>query len=185
MSLVWPPAHSRSFLRVDRKLMALPSLKASKNGQCSAFLGNLWQCLTILIGEKLLLTSRLNLSCFILCPLPFTFLTCTAAKSPNPYSQWPPQRHWRPLSAPPQAVQASSLSLSSHSTRSSSWPSRQPSEEIASIYWCFSWIKDQERMQYSRYGLNVCNYFIWCQNIFSCGLQIEGTKSTLIGNNLG
>lgn len=61
----------------------------------SASLGSLLHCWAVLMGKKVFLMARLNLSCSNFYLLPFILPPCTALWNLAPSSWWSPHRFWR------------------------------------------------------------------------------------------
>lgn len=62
---------------------------------CTTSLGNLFQCLTVLIGKEFFLIASLNFFCFHLWPLFLVLLPHTTVQSSAPSSSWSSCRYWQ------------------------------------------------------------------------------------------
>ena len=81
-----PPAMGRDTSHQNRLLKALSSLASNtcRDGASTASLGNLFQCLSTLIGKNFFLISNLNPPSFSLKPLTLVLSLHYLTKSPSP-----------------------------------------------------------------------------------------------------
>ena len=159
------PSRGRDIFHQTRLLKATSNLALStpREGASTTSLGQLFQCLTALIGKNFFLISNLNLHSFSSKPLPLALSRHALVKSPSPAFSHVTFKYWKtsitsPCSLPFSRVNSpNSLSLSSQERCSIPliifvallWTRSNKSTSFL-CWWLQSWTQN------SRWGLRWC-----------------------------